>query len=836
VRRLVLSLAAVVALTIGTAGAQARPDISSRATLTALEATNRLMAQPWAAFGRQMELDAEKGIEGYEGKTVAGGGGSVGITYKGVGVTAQWRFGVKTKNVSANVDLSAPPGIISASPSELSFAAPRSGGWTFGYQAIFEPYAWVKVAGNKIFDQRAVVPFAIFIKDFRIPARAALNSSEPDRPRMVSATITPSMRLTGAGALPGVIPVNFQTTVEQGKITMRASAFSMPIAEFGFASATINAGLRIVLQPLSKNDSDEDPIVKFGKNRMRMTVTLTGTLNAAIRYVPSSKESFSIDLLSFDANVPTLEELNDLLHLTKQETPRTWGEGNPRGWVPEPPASANYAATAAALEAGIDEHLPYGAILSIDCTVLRSAVPNRSCDEYTWAGEEDSAIWTGHYLAAEAFRYAAGDTAALPRVEKALAGIERLFWVAGDAAVADDQRVAVEYPTGLLARTAAPALRRAAGGYATPLAQRKCHYVRPEGGWTADGRRFSRLGAMPKDLRAGARPVGTVWHGWGCSNDHAVTKDQYTGVLYGLALAHRLVPVTGVQTRTRSLIREALDYLWSTGWNIRVPPKNRVEESFLGDFAKQTAFLRVGASIVGQPYVDRYAELAPANEHAWIPLWFKATEPVVQYYGFNLSHATLALALLFEDDGARRAGFLHAHSIMWRAVRHHHNAYFGLLRVLMQPAAQRAALAQSTTPWLNPQMTVAKEVRSVLHDWIVRYEAVKTTNGMPRSVVGDPTVQAGMSAAELGRYIAFDGSARRLSVFALPVRGRAGRDKDFVWQRDPFDTAYRGSVATCQTVPPSAEEVARCGSRPNRVHPGVDYLIAYWLARYLRIL
>ncbi|MEP7334871.1 MAG: hypothetical protein ABI717_03730 [Actinomycetota bacterium] len=834
-RSTVAALAILFAVAAAAAPAPARQE---RAALTPLEATNRLLAQPWAAFGKQLEIDAEHGIEGFEGKKLAGGGGSVGITYKGVGVTAKWEFGVKARNVLANFDLTSPPGIVAASPTLLAFDAPRTGGWRFGYQAIYETYAWVKVAGTKIWQKTYLWPMAISIQDFRIPARAVLNSSEPDRPRLISATITPTMKLGGSGLFPAVIPVTFRTTVEQGKLTMVADAFSMPIAEFGFANARIEAGLRIVLQPLSANTGDED-IIDFGKNRMKMTVAMTGTLKTSIPYVPSAKESFGIDLFAFKANVPTTPELNDLLHLTKQPTPRSWGEGQTKGWVPEAPANVDYATTAASLEAGIDDHLPYGAILSIDCTTLRPSVRLR-CDDYTWAGAEDSAIWTGHYLAAESFRYASGDLAALPRIEKALAGIERLFWVAGDVAISDGARVPVKYQRGLLSRSAMPFRTRRGPPVAQysegPVNQRKCYYQRPEGGWKAAGRTYARLALVPKAQRAAAEPVGTVWGGWGCDDDHPVTKDQYTGVFYGLTVANRLVANTGVQSRTRTLIRDALDYLWSTGWNIRVPPKDRIEESFLGDFSKQMAFLRIGASIVGQPYVDRYAELSPANEHAWIPIWFKATEPVIQYYGFNLSHAALTSALLLEDDPVRRAGFTRAHSILWRPVRHHHNAYFALLRVLAQPPAQRAIFAQTKTPWLDPTMTVEKEIRSVLYDWIRRYDAVKTSSGMPASSVGDPTVQAGMLPSELAQYVAFDGSTRRLSVFALPVRGRSGRDKDFVWQRDPFDTAFRGSDATCQTIPPTAAEVARCGSRPNRVHPGVDYLLAYWLGVYVGVL
>lgn len=347
-----------------------------------------------------------------------------------------------------------------------------------------------------------------------------------------------------------------------------------------------------------------------------------------------------------------------------------------------------------------------------------------------------------------------------------------------------------------------------------PLAERKCHYLRPEGGWSAEGKAYARLALVPKPLRAAATPVGRVWHAWGCADDHPVSKDQYAGVFYGLAMAHQLVPVPGVQARTSRLVRDALDFLLANGWNVRVPPKDRYETTFLGDFPKQLSFLRIGATVLGGTYLDQYLRLSPASAHTWIPIWFAAIDPVLQYYKFNLSHAALAPALLLENDSGRRAGFVQAHGMLWRAVRHHRNAYFGLLRVLSRPPAERAAFGLTTTPWLNPAMNVIRETQSELQDWIQRYGLVKTSTGMPTGALADPSFQATLSASEIATFVGFDGSTKQLAVFALPQTARTGSDKDFVWQRHPFDPA---------------------GSRPSRVHPGVDYLLAYWLGRYLGI-
>src|SRR5258706_15333019 len=72
-------------------------------------------------------------------------------------------------------------------------------------------------------------------------------------------------------------------------------------------------------------------------------------------------------------------------------------------------------------------HMPYGTILD---PVFKAADSNE-IDYYSRGG--DSAIWTGHYLAAEAFRYRfARASAALENVRSALAGARLLVDITGD--------------------------------------------------------------------------------------------------------------------------------------------------------------------------------------------------------------------------------------------------------------------------------------------------------------------------------------------------------------------------------------------------------------------
>jgi len=82
---------------------------------------------------------------------------------------------------------------------------------------------------------------------------------------------------------------------------------------------------------------------------------------------------------------------------------------------------------ALAIDANIQaRHMPYGTILD---PVL--SLPDLSqVVDYTRCG--DSAIWTGHYLAAEAFRYKVTQSAdALINIQNAIAAIDTLINVTG---------------------------------------------------------------------------------------------------------------------------------------------------------------------------------------------------------------------------------------------------------------------------------------------------------------------------------------------------------------------------------------------------------------------
>src|SRR5436309_6657057 len=138
-------------------------------------------------------------------------------------------------------------------------------------------------------------------------------------------------------------------------------------------------------------------------------------------------------------------------------------------------------------------HLPHGTIIDPLFTSPYSTLISR----YTRGG--DSALWTGHYLAAEAFRFGgSGSSAALANVRKALSGIRALVDVTG---------------TNLLARCLVPV------------------------DWENN---FDKKGIITEEAGHGIYTGalgGKAYYFLGNTS-----RDQYSGIFFGLGVAYDLIP------------------------------------------------------------------------------------------------------------------------------------------------------------------------------------------------------------------------------------------------------------------------------------------------------
>ncbi len=154
-------------------------------------------------------------------------------------------------------------------------------------------------------------------------------------------------------------------------------------------------------------------------------------------------------------------------------------------------------------------HLPYG-------TILDPVYATPDSDEivsYSRCG--DSALWTGHYLAAESFRYkVTGSPDAFDNIQAAIAGLKSLADVTGN---------------NLLARCIVP--------LDSPYAD-----------------------SIMSEEKANGIHTAAPWFWVGNTS-----RDAYSGVIFGLAVAYDMVTDSSVRSSISDLVTRLVDFVKGRG-------------------------------------------------------------------------------------------------------------------------------------------------------------------------------------------------------------------------------------------------------------------------------
>lgn len=836
---------ALVALA-GPAAAAAPPPgaTSSGPALTEAEALN---AVAWRPVGRATERGSQEWLERTFERKLASGDGKVG--------PAKWRFSLKVDDVASRVDFNQAPGFRDLSASGFTIGFPRTGTWRVGAAATLKGRAKVTVGGETVFSWSPSTRISLSLPRFRasVSGRFGANMSSPS---LTGGTIAPEGGFEGGGALPSGSPVNFGPATENGNPGV-AGQVNIPLDLPGL-SARLKGEMRVILEPAEPIDElgfelPDGPFGVRGKDLrnvlnlllpfQELRVTLKGRLEVKLKRVGERRVPFE---LTFGVPVLSSPEINMLLLALRafNGLQPDFGTGGSPTPAPPPGLDARLASAATDLEERIVPHLPNGTVYSIDS-------PTKKTPRTAYSIHADSAIWTGHYLTAEALRYGATrSAAALDRVRTVMAGVGRLFEVTQDAYVkgGDPKPVPGRFkPDRIFARAVLPA--DSPIQTTKPFADEKCFYVNPDGGWELRTARRTRTFELFRDaerarddLPAGERakivPRGRVWHGYGCGGVHpAISRDQYAGLFMGLTFVHRLVDDPALRERAAHLIDQMLDFLISNDYAIEVPPDVQGQNYWFG-WDKQIALLRMGVEVRPDRYRDRWLKAAAALPTAWIPGFVSAIDPLHQYYKFNLATATFLPALFLEQNDAVRPGFEFARDVAALPIRHHKNAWFTVASLLGERPGDRLAAASSAAH-SNGAITKAQEVRTLLGQWLARREAMPGPNALPLGGVPDPGFLADLWPADVTRYRKLDLGVACFARYALPPDKRIGRGMEFLWQRHPFDVGMKSEnclpAPRGQRTPPSVI-AAQGAPNPQREGPGVDFLLPYWAGVYVGIL
>jgi hypothetical protein len=305
-------------------------------------------------------------------------------------------------------------------------------------------------------------------------------------------------------------------------------------------------------------------------------------------------------------------------------------------------------------------HLPYGTIFDprFESTTSKRIIG------YTHAG--DSAIWTGHYIAAQALRYAVTRSGkSRTQVRRTLVAVERLIDVTGSE---------------ILARSTAP--------------------IGSE--WEAAIREGN-----PDHLYTGTLAgVDHLWHG-------NTSRDQYSGIFFGLSLVWEHFPQPSIRDQAAELVTRLLEKLLSSNWTL-VMPDGKVSTTFLQRPDQQLAFLQIGRQVNPARFAGTYESYRNRlGTLVSVPISLETTDPHGSYFKFNLDAINLLHLIRLEDTNFYSNLWTNVWRTLYGTVGPHGNAHFAAIdRWIEGPDADRdAAIVQMLLDWLKrPRRDVGSDV------------------------------------------------------------------------------------------------------------------------------
>ncbi len=411
-----------------------------------------------------------------------------------------------------------------------------------------------------------------------------------------------------------------------------------------------------------------------------------------------------------------------------------------------------------------EDHMPHGLLHRIEMdtpvddepwdVAYLNGGPQNTGNVTGYSGESDSAIHTGYYLASQAFRYAStGDPEALDNLQYTLDGVGKLLDINGG--------------TGLLARNAAP--------MNSQIGQ---HII-------------SRGHFGQTQLN------GQTWVGW--QSDSGVSRDQYSGIVFGLGITHEIVNDPAVQAECALRIRQIMDYLIAENWIVVDDRPNWTQAGGAGPTVwtvqsayQQLGFLTIGERLNPGRYAAEIQRLDGLAPFTWLGAWISVNQ-LDGYYKFNLQMLNAYNYFRLETDQQRWMEMARGYRIVQRWVGHHHNPHFDMIQSAIDPALQTS---------LFPS------VRESLRLFLTRNHRDRVPPGLDLSVIQWADFTFGSLSSPLGNT-----ETVPTAPIPIPLRKYTGY---FQWQKQPSREAVR--------------QPTNFGAFLEK--PGIDVDLPYWMGRW----
>jgi hypothetical protein len=528
--KLVALAALVLALGCGLPAASASTESASPAALTA---ANSLIALSWPALVQSWTTHQIAGsLQRLNGRKIfsySGGISNIGL---------KWNLSTRVDNLKPHLNLSSPPGFSAAADNGFTIRMPLNGSWSAGISGDLTTQAKVTqktpLGTKTLLDRTGAIPLQVTLSKIGVSASVAANRSDPNRPTLTNASLDAHATFGGTTFTPSHT-VDFTLTRSAngtltGNISVTALGFNVPGLGVGLH---LDGTLIVKLFPYSTDFDITVPGTQMTANGSLVyaVVYFGGKITAKFPQPLGTVTIPTSPSLIGGLPIPVPPKIGELLALQSGSIPLRWppagSPADPAGKAQLPPAGTDFAGSAKMLEGGIAQHVPpNNAVLSLDYTgaavTPKPGKPGKPA--FTYGVDADSTIWTGHYLAAEAFRYAATKSdESLARVQQLIQGLQRDFDVTSDAVIQDHRYTAVPASErGVFARSAIP---DSGTLWTDPPAARinrgECLYVKPTGGWRAGAKTYPTYAAAKASPVARAiqrsphqsRPVQRHLHG-----------------------------------------------------------------------------------------------------------------------------------------------------------------------------------------------------------------------------------------------------------------------------------------------------------------------------------
>jgi hypothetical protein len=282
-----------------------------------------------------------------------------------------------------------------------------------------------------------------------------------------------------------------------------------------------------------------------------------------------------------------------------------------------------------------------------------------------------------------------------------------------------------------------------------------------------------------------------------------VSKDQYAGFVHGLGVTFALIPDAEIRAEVAALAGPIADHLIEN--DLRIIDWDG-ERTTYGDLNARIFGFPVGvnasialaiattaAAASGEPrHADFRARLVSEGYPRVARSAHWAGPGSTKRVNYQMAYLALYPLLLLERDEKVRSQLRDAEERLWRRVRGEHNAFFAFVHAVAAEATAASGAVSADS---------AREIgRASLRDFPDRkiawpVDLTRPGFDFPRALFSRP-----------GRV-----HSRR------PVPLHLRKRSSSMWGSDPYRL------------------VGRLGSRGDLEFAGIDYLVAYWIGRYHRI-